>query len=198
MRHAALPPGPENPYGNAYAVGERVLPTEQAAQRNVGLRQDALLEDHQSGAEDLGRPAHWLQARGGLASAPLHSSRQPVGDDAPASSSISSGSLPFNPDERYPAASSSTSRPGKTGLRLGAPKIGRWRIRTLVLWHSFGLHHLPRPEDHPVQPCISCGFKLCLQASSIRIRYRPAEVEERGKLLRLRGEVNDRQVLAVG
>src|SRR6202046_675333 len=32
---AALPPGPENPYGNAYAVEERVLPTEQAAQRNV-------------------------------------------------------------------------------------------------------------------------------------------------------------------
>ena len=24
----------------------------------------------------------------------------------------------------------------------------------------FGLHHLPRPEDHPVQPCVVCGFKL--------------------------------------
>ena len=30
----------------------------------------------------------------------------------------------------------------------------------IVLWHSFGLHHLPRPEDHPVQPGVVCGFKL--------------------------------------
>ena len=30
----------------------------------------------------------------------------------------------------------------------------------IVLWHSFELHHLPRPEDHSVQPCVVCGFKL--------------------------------------
>ena len=30
----------------------------------------------------------------------------------------------------------------------------------IVLWHSFGVHHLPRPEDHPVQPCVVCGFTL--------------------------------------
>ena len=24
----------------------------------------------------------------------------------------------------------------------------------------FGLHHMPRPEDFPVQSCISSGFKL--------------------------------------
>jgi primary-amine oxidase len=29
-----------------------------------------------------------------------------------------------------------------------------------VVWHAFGLHHLPRPEDHPVQPRVLCGFKL--------------------------------------
>jgi len=30
----------------------------------------------------------------------------------------------------------------------------------IVLWHTFGLHHLPRPEDHPVQTCVVCGFTL--------------------------------------
>lgn len=30
----------------------------------------------------------------------------------------------------------------------------------LVAWHVFGLHHMLRAEDFPVQPCISCGFKL--------------------------------------
>ena len=32
----------------------------------------------------------------------------------------------------------------------------------IVLWHVFGLHHMPRPEDFPVQPVITCGFKLML------------------------------------
>ena len=32
--------------------------------------------------------------------------------------------------------------------------------RDIVAWHVFGLHHQPRPEDFPVQPVITCGFKL--------------------------------------
>ncbi len=30
----------------------------------------------------------------------------------------------------------------------------------LVVWHTFGLHHLPRPEDFPVQPVVTAGFAL--------------------------------------
>ena len=30
----------------------------------------------------------------------------------------------------------------------------------IVAWHTFGLHHQPRLEDFPIQPCISSGFKL--------------------------------------
>jgi primary-amine oxidase len=30
----------------------------------------------------------------------------------------------------------------------------------IVVWHSFGIHHMPRSEDHPVQNCVVCGFKL--------------------------------------
>jgi hypothetical protein len=30
----------------------------------------------------------------------------------------------------------------------------------IVVWHSFGLHHIPRPEDFPVQPVITAGFVL--------------------------------------
>jgi primary-amine oxidase len=30
----------------------------------------------------------------------------------------------------------------------------------VVVWHSFGLHHLPRPEDFPVQPVVTAGFAL--------------------------------------
>jgi primary-amine oxidase len=30
----------------------------------------------------------------------------------------------------------------------------------IVVWHSFGLHHIPRPEDFPVQPVATSGFAL--------------------------------------
>ncbi|MCU1294192.1 MAG: primary-amine oxidase, partial [Bryobacterales bacterium] len=30
----------------------------------------------------------------------------------------------------------------------------------ITVWHTFGHHHVPRPEDFPVQPAVSCGFKL--------------------------------------
>jgi primary-amine oxidase len=30
----------------------------------------------------------------------------------------------------------------------------------IVLWHTFGMLHFPRPEDWPVMPVASCGFTL--------------------------------------
>ena len=30
----------------------------------------------------------------------------------------------------------------------------------LVVWHTFGLTHVPRPEDWPVMPVEYCGFVL--------------------------------------
>jgi len=45
-------------------------------------------------------------------------------------------------------------------------KVQREMVRELagtnlvVVWHSFGLHHIPRPEDFPVQPVTTSGFAL--------------------------------------
>jgi len=30
----------------------------------------------------------------------------------------------------------------------------------IVLWHTFGPTHFPRPEDWPVMPVARCGFML--------------------------------------
>ena len=30
----------------------------------------------------------------------------------------------------------------------------------VVLWHTFGTSHLPRPEDWPIMPCEYVGFTL--------------------------------------
>ena len=30
----------------------------------------------------------------------------------------------------------------------------------MVLWYTFGAHHVPRPEDWPVMPVVKIGFTL--------------------------------------
>jgi hypothetical protein len=47
-----------------------------------------------------------------------------------------------------------------TGLINGSNVIARSRIADLVAWYSFGVHHIPRPEDWPVMPVAYAGFML--------------------------------------
>ena len=59
-----------------------------------------------------------------------------------------------------PPAAIPTRAAAATGCRPGPPQIAPLVDTDLVVWHSFGLHHIPRPEDFPVQPVITAGFAL--------------------------------------
>jgi primary-amine oxidase len=156
---AALPLGPENPYGNAYAVEERVLPTEQAAQRNVDfdkMRYWKIINPERKNW--VGRPTGYKLEAGSPVRPFIH-------PDSPSGRRArfiqhQLWVTPFNPDERYPAGEFVNQSTGDDGLATWSAQDRPVENTDVVLWHSFGLHHLPRPEDHPVQPCISCGFKL--------------------------------------
>ena len=67
---------------------------------------------------------------------------------------------PFNAEERFPAGDFVNQSKGEEGLPTWTRANRPLENTDIVIWHSFGLHHLPRPEDHPVQPCVVCGFKL--------------------------------------
>jgi primary-amine oxidase len=67
---------------------------------------------------------------------------------------------PTRADERWPAGDYvNQSAPGE-GLprwtRQDRPVVDT----AITVWHTFGHHHIPRPEDFPVQPVVSCGFSL--------------------------------------
>ena len=50
--------------------------------------------------------------------------------------------------------------PGGAGLPAWSAGDASIEETDIVLWHTFGVSHLPRPEDWPVMPVETCGFTL--------------------------------------
>ena len=152
-------PGPENPYGNAFHVEERALSSELAARRDV----------------DFAKMRYWKiinPAQRNWVGKPTAYKLEPVSAVAPfthpGSPSGKRGRFiqhqlwvtPFDPEERFPAGEFVNQSDGTDSIETWTAADRRIENTNVVLWHSFGIHHLPRPEDHPVQPCVFCGFKL--------------------------------------
>ena len=66
----------------------------------------------------------------------------------------------FDREERYPAGEFVNGSKSDDGLPSFVKKKRSIKNEDLVAWHVFGLHHLPRLEDYPVQPVVKTGFKL--------------------------------------
>ena len=66
----------------------------------------------------------------------------------------------FHPDEIYAAGRYPNHSRGGDGLPAWTAADRPLVDTDIVIWHSFGLHHIPRPEDFPVQPVITAGFAL--------------------------------------
>jgi primary-amine oxidase len=155
----APPPGPENPYGNAFFVEERTLATESGAKRNSDFSRMRSWKIVNPGKKNwVGTPtAYRLEA--GSAVQPFTRPDSPSGRRG----RFVEHQLwvtPFHPEERFPAGEFVNQSTGDDGLPHWTARDRPVENTDIVLWHSFGLHHLPRPEDHPVQPCVVCGFKL--------------------------------------
>ena len=66
----------------------------------------------------------------------------------------------YDPAERYPAGDQVNQHPGGGGLPAFVAKDRPIDGEDIVLWHTFGTTHFPRPEDWPVMPVDRCGFSL--------------------------------------
>ena len=67
---------------------------------------------------------------------------------------------PFAADERYPAGEYPNQSPGGDGLERWTKADRPLEGEDVVLWYTFGSHHVPRLEDWPVMPVVRCGFEL--------------------------------------
>ncbi|HTI01589.1 MAG TPA: primary-amine oxidase [Acidisoma sp.] len=155
----AEPVGPGNPHGNAFYAEETVLKTERAAARRNNAASHRFWKVVNPGKlNHVGRPVGYK----------LHAPdcvTPFLAEDGPSGirSSFTRNHLwvtPFDEDERYPAGEFVPNSDGKDSLAEIVKQDRPIENTDIVVWHNFGLHHVVRPEDFPVQPCISCGFTL--------------------------------------
>ena len=66
----------------------------------------------------------------------------------------------YHPAERYPAGDQVNQHPGGAGLPVFVAQDRDIDGQDIVLWHTFGATHFPRPEDWPVMPVEYTGFLL--------------------------------------
>jgi primary-amine oxidase len=156
-----LPPGEGNPLGNAFAVSATPLTTELAAQRLADPGRSRVWRISSTTARNaLGEPTGYKlvpAATPTLLADPSSSVAQRAG--------FATRNLwvtPYSPDERRAAGEYPNQHPGGDGLPrwTAADRSLTADGSDVVLWHTFGVTHVPRPEDWPVMPVESTGFHL--------------------------------------
>jgi primary-amine oxidase len=153
-----LPTGPGNPHGNAIAARKTPISNERDGRRMcdpLAARTWKIINPNVvnrfgepvayklipfAGPVLLAAPGSDLANRAEFARAHLWATR-------------------YSPDEMHPAGDYPNQHPGDgigTWLRQERDLVNT----DIVLWHTFGTSHLPRPEDWPVMPCEYIGFSL--------------------------------------
>jgi primary-amine oxidase len=155
----AEPVGPDNPHGNGFFATETVLKTELEAGRRASQethRTWKVINPNKLNA--VGKPVGYrLHATDCVT--PFLAENGPSGTR----SNFVRNHVwvtPFHPDERYPAGEYVCNSDGSDGLAEIVKQNRPVENTDIVLWHCFGLHHVVRPEDFPVQPTMSAGFAL--------------------------------------
>ena len=67
---------------------------------------------------------------------------------------------PHSPEELSAAGDYPNQSPGGAGLPRWTAQDRNLQDTDVVIWHTVGSTHIPRPEDWPVMPVAHCGFKL--------------------------------------
>ncbi|HEX7132689.1 MAG TPA: primary-amine oxidase, partial [Iamia sp.] len=154
-----LPADDANPWANGFAPVATRLATEQQARRRVDPgRSRTWTIVNPAVRNGLGRPVGYKLTPG-----PAPTLLAGEGSSIAARAGFATHNLwvtPYAPDERRPAGDFPNQHPGGDGLP-------RWTVadralvdQQVVVWHTFGVTHVPRPEDWPVMPVETCGFRL--------------------------------------
>jgi primary-amine oxidase len=154
-----VPKGPDNPWGNAFRAQKTKLASEVQAMRTAdNLKARVWHITNPTKRNTLGQDVGYA----------LYPEGQPVLLADPSSSIAGRAAFAtkhlwvtkYDPSERYSAGQFVNQHPGGAGLPAFVAGNRNIDGEDIVVWHTFGLTHFPRPEDWPVMPVDYAGFKL--------------------------------------
>jgi primary-amine oxidase len=156
---ARVPISDENPHGNAFTFTRHRIASESEGARDAD--------------SSVGRTWHIVNTKrtnryGQPTGYVLQAEQGPTLLTDPSSSVTARGTFAtkevwvtaYSPEERYPAGDLVNQNPGGDGLPRYMAADRNLDGADLVIWHTFGLTHFPRPEDWPVMPTDYAGFRL--------------------------------------
>ncbi len=159
MNLMPAPVGKDNPTGNAFLVERRLLRTEREAGRDLDLASQRTWKVFNPNRKTgLGHfPGYTLQpgASAGSYAASSSALRRRAGFLDHAVWVTHS-----HPDERHAAGPYPGQETGGDGLPRWARANRALVNEDVVLWYTFGLTHVARPEEWPVMPVARSGFRL--------------------------------------
>ena len=155
----AVPPGPDNPHGNAFYAEKTLLGTEHDAQRVIDPMSGRYwLVSNTSRKNKLGQPVSYKLMPG----------ENILPFARPDASIIKRAGFmtkhlwvtPYDRDEISATGPYPNQHPGGAGLPEYTKNNRNVADTDVVLWYTLGYHHVPRPEDWPISPVAYCGFSL--------------------------------------
>jgi primary-amine oxidase len=155
----AEPMGPSNPYGNAFFPRRTLLRREAESPELVDpLRGRYWLVVNPGATNAIGEPTGYKLMPGEN----VQCFAQPDSPYMRRAGFLSKHVwvTRYAPDERYAAGDYPNQHPAGDGLPAYVEQDRSIECEDLVVWYTFGLHHLPRPEDWPVMPASYLGFML--------------------------------------
>ncbi len=155
----ANPPDENNPHHNAFYAERTLLKSEQEAQRNIDPYSARYwLIANESETNYLGQKTSYKLMPG--------ENVLPFAQDD-ASVIKRAGFMtkhlwvtPYDPSEMNASGDYPNQHPGGGGLPAYTEANRSVEDIDLVVWYTFGHHHVPRPEDWPVMPVMYSGFSL--------------------------------------
>ncbi|MBW0092191.1 primary-amine oxidase [Pseudonocardia sp. KRD-184] len=156
---APSPAGPANPHGNAWHVEKTVLASEAVAQRDVDASRARYWKIQSAERTSaLGAPTAYALMPGATVP-PMYS---PDAVFAPRAGFTGHQLWVTASDDtqRYAAGDYPNQHPGGQGLPAYAAGDRPLEATDVVVWYTFGAHHVVRPEDWPVMPVSTAGFML--------------------------------------
>eukprot|EP00386_Alphamonas_edax_P011931 GDKI01037483.1.p1 GENE.GDKI01037483.1~~GDKI01037483.1.p1 ORF type:complete len:685 (-),score=249.03 GDKI01037483.1:774-2828(-) len=153
------PRGPENPHGNGWQLKERVFERESDGQSVVKPEAMRVWKIFNPNKKNwcgsnvayklvpnnqpllMAYPEAWASKRGKFASRSIMVT-------------------PYTEGENFPAGDYTLMSAEDTGLAVWTQKDRPIKNTDIVVWHTFGVLHVPRIEDFPVMPVEITGFEL--------------------------------------